>query len=117
MNDGDVAAQALDDLKDVRGEKDGGSAGDHSLEHGLERAGRDGVDAFERLIEEENLGSVNDRGGQRKFLLHAVGVVGDEFLRLVGELHEIEQLGGALSRGDAIEAVHASGEAEKLRAR
>ena len=54
---------------------------------------------------------------ERKLLLHAVRVVGDEFLRLVRELHELEQLGGALGSGYAVEAIHASGETEELRAR
>jgi hypothetical protein len=35
VDDGDVGAEALDDLQHVRGEEDGGAAGDHALQHGL----------------------------------------------------------------------------------
>ena len=54
IDDGDVGAEALDDFEDVRGEEDGGAAGDHALKHGFEGAGGDGVDAFEGLVEEED---------------------------------------------------------------
>src|SRR5439155_19064074 len=90
VDDGDVAAEALDDLQDVGGEEDRGAARDHALEHRLERAGGDRVHSLERLVEEENARAVDDGGGERELLLHAVGVVGDERFRPVGELHEIE---------------------------
>ena len=57
---------------------------------------------------------VNDGGGHGQLFLHAVRVVGDQLLGLVGELHEFEQFGGAFGGGLAVEAVHASGEAEEL---
>ena len=57
----------------------------------------------------------NDGGGESQLLLHAVRVVGYQFFRLVGELHKFEQLSGALGRGCAIKAIHASGEIKKLR--
>jgi hypothetical protein len=50
----------------------------------------------------------------RQLFLHAVGIVGDQFLGLIGELHEVEQLGGALGGGGAVQAIHASGEVEEL---
>ena len=55
VDDGDVGAEAFYDFKHVGGEEDGGSAGDHALEHLLEGAGGDGVYAFKGLVEEENL--------------------------------------------------------------
>ena len=112
VDDGDVGAEALDDLEDVRGEEDGGAAGDHSLQHGFEGAGGDGVDAFEGLVEEEDFGAVDDGGGEGEFFLHAVGVVGDEFFGFAGEAHEVEEFGGAGGGGGGVEAVHASDEAE-----
>ena len=112
MDDGDVAAEALDDFEHVRGEEDGGAALGHALQHGFERAGGDGVDAFEGLVEEEDSGAVDDGGGERELFLHAVGEVGDELFRLVGEVHEVEEFFGAAVGGFAIEAVHAADEAE-----
>ncbi len=114
VDDGHVGAEALDDFEDVRGEEDGGAAGDHALEHGFEGAGGDGVDAFEGLVEKEDLGAVDDGGGEREFFLHAVREVGDELFGVAGEGHEVEQLGGALSRWFRVEAVHAADEVEVL---
>jgi hypothetical protein len=112
VDDGDVGAEALDDLEDVRGEEDGGAASDHALEHGLERARGDGVDAFEGLVEEEDPGAVDDGCGEGELFLHAVGEVGDELAGFGGEAHEVEELGGASGGGGGVEAVHATDEAE-----
>ena len=68
MNDGDVAAEALDDFKDVGGEEDGCAAVDHAREHSLEHAGGDGVDPFEGLVEKEDFGAVDDGGGKGKLV-------------------------------------------------
>ncbi len=57
-------------------------------------------------------GRVDDGRRHRELLLHAVGKVGDEFFRFVGEVHEVEQFFGALVGGVAIETVHATDEAE-----
>ena len=35
-------------------------------------AGRDGINAFKRLVEKENLGAVNHGGGHGQFFLHTV---------------------------------------------
>src|SRR5580704_14025881 len=114
MNDRNVAAQALDDFENMRGEKNRGSAGDHALQHGFQRAGGDRVHAFDGLVEKQDLGSMNHGRCQGELLLHAVGVVGDELFVLVRELHEIEQLGGAPGGGYPVEAIHSSGETEEL---
>jgi hypothetical protein len=112
VDDGDVGAEALDDLEDVGGEKDGRAASDHALKHGLEGAGGDGVYAFKGLVEEEDLGAVDDGGGECELFLHAVGEVGDELFGLGGEAHEFEKLGGAGGGGGGVETVHAADEAK-----
>src|ERR1700722_7256640 len=114
MNDGDGAAQTPNNFEHVRGEKNSGSARDHSLQHVFQSARGDGIDAFEWFVEKQDFGSVDDRCRKRQFFLHSMRVVGDWFFRLIGKLHEVEQLGGSLGRGLAIEAVHASGEAKKF---
>ena len=58
---------------------------------------------------------MDDGGGKGELFLHAVGEIGDEFLWLVGEVHEVEELVGALVGGIAFEAVHASDEAKIFR--
>src|SRR5271168_1453442 len=105
VDDGDVGAEALDDFKDMRGEEDGGASGNHSLQHLLQRTGGDGVDAFEWLVEEENLRVVNDGRGKSELLLHTVGKIGDELFGLSGEVHEFEEFLAALVCGGVIEPV------------
>src|SRR4051812_21220267 len=107
-----MCAETLDDFENVRGEEDGGATGDHALDHGLERAGGNGVDAFEWLVKKKDFWAVDDGGGECKFFLHAMGEVGDEFFSFVGERHELEQLLRACGRSGAVEAVHAADEAE-----
>ena len=114
VDDGDVGTETLDDLEDVRGEEDGSAARDHSLQHRFQSAGGDGVNAFEGLVEEENLGAVDDGGSECEFFLHAVGEVGDEFFGFLGEGHELEQLRSAGGGGGGVEAVHSADEVEVL---
>lgn len=114
IDDGDVGAEALDDLENVGGEKDGCAASDHALKHGFECAGGDGVDAFEGLVEEEDAGTVDDGGGEGELFLHAVGEVGDEFFCFAGKTHELEKFGGAGGGGGGVEAIHTADESEVL---
>ena len=114
VDDGDVGAEALYDFEHVGREEDGGAALDHPVEHVFEDAGGYGVDAFEGLVQEEDFGAVDDGGGERELLLHAVGEVGDHLFAVGGEGHEVEQVAGALGGGDGVETVHAADEGEVL---
>src|ERR1700751_639649 len=116
MDDGEMTAEAFDNFQDMRGKKNRGAARDHALEHRFESAGGDRVHTFEGLIEKKNFRTVDDSGGEGQFLLHAMRVIGNELLGLVGELHEIEEFGGALGGGLTIEAVHAADKIQILRA-
>src|SRR5690348_14633728 len=60
---------------------------------------------------------VDHRGCQRELFLHAMRIVRDEFLRLAIELHEFEELGGALGGSFAVETVHPPGKIQVLGAR
>src|ERR1700691_2624851 len=110
MNDGDVAAQPLHNFKYVRGEKNSSAARDHALQHGFQGSGGDCVHAFEWLVAEKTLGSMNPSRRHRQFFLHPMGIIGDQLLRLIGELHEVEQFGGATGGGLAVKPVHATSE-------
>src|ERR1700733_14260405 len=112
VNDGDVAAEALDDFEHMGGQENCCAVANHSLQHGLESAGGDGVHTFERLVKKKHARTVNDGGGHGQLLLHAVRIIGDERFGTIAELHEIEEFGGALRCGLAIEAVHAADEIE-----
>src|SRR5271170_1575891 len=115
MNDSDVTAQPLHDLQYMRGEKDRSPARDHALQHCLQGSGGNGVHPLEGLVQKQNFRSVNYRSSHCQLLLHAVRIVGDQLLRLIGELHKVEQFGGAFGSGFAVESVHASSEVQKLR--
>src|SRR3984893_14938151 len=107
MDDGDMTAQALYNFEHVLRKKDRSAARDHTLQHRFQSSGSDGIDAFERLIEKKYLRSMNYGRRHRQLLLHAVRIVCDQLLRLIGKLHEVEQFRAALRRGFAVESVHA----------
>ena len=105
-----MRAEPLHNLKHMRGEEDGCAAMNHALQHGFQGAGGDGVDALKRLVEKKDARAVDDGGRKRELFLHAVRKVGDELFAVVGEAHEVEQLGRALPGGGRVEAVHATDE-------
>ena len=111
-----MAAQPFDDFKYMGGEKNRGAPCNHALEHSLQSARGDGIHGFEWLVEEENLRPVDHRCGQRELFLHSVRVVGNEFLRLVRQLHELEQFSCPLRCRLAVKAVHAADEVQIFRA-
>ena len=74
----------------------------HATQKSFEHTRCERVDAFERLIQKQNPRPVNDRGGKRQFLLHAMRVVRDQRFGAVRELHEIQQLVRALLCHSAI---------------
>ena len=73
-----VVAQPLHDLQDVRGQEHGAAAAHELGQEVLDLARRDGIDALERLVEEEQPRCRQQRHGQCQLLAHAVGVVGHQ---------------------------------------
>jgi hypothetical protein len=112
VDDAYVGAEALNDFENVGGEEDSCAAGDHALQHLLEGAGGDGVDALEGLVEKEDLRPVDDGCGEGELFLHAVREVGDELLGFAGKVHEFEELFAALESGGVVQAVHLADEAQ-----
>src|SRR5947209_45601 len=88
---------------------------DESLQEPLQSGGRDGVYAFKRLIQKQNFRAMNHSSSQRGLLLHSVRVIGHQLVRRAGQVHEFQQLGGALDGSGAVQAVHASYKVEELR--
>lgn len=64
----------------MRGEDDGGPGGGVALKDTADGLGGHGVDALERLVEEEDFRVVQQGGGEADLLPHAGGVVDDEFV-------------------------------------
>src|SRR5690348_14089664 len=114
VNDGDVAAKALDDFQNVRSQKNGRAAFRHTAEKRFERARGESVHTFEWFVQEQNAGAVDDGGSERQFLLHAVRIISDEGFWAVGELHEVQQLVGAPLSRRAIQSIHTPDELQIL---
>src|SRR4051812_2686111 len=110
-----MRAEALDDLQDVGSEEDRQPpALDEPGEKRRQRGLRHRVDAFERLVEEEELRAMDERRGEAELLLHPETVVGDELAAILGELHRLEQLVGAAGGLGAAQAEQPPDEGEVL---
>jgi len=76
-NDDDTVADQLDDFEDVRDVEDCLALSCELLQEVFEESGGDYVEAGERLVEDEELGIVQQSGRDENALLHALGVKGD----------------------------------------
>ena len=92
VDDGDAVAQPLHHFEHVRGEEDGGAVAHLFEQDILHQARAHGVDAFERLIHQEQLGPVDQRRGHGDALAHAFGIFGDQLLRGAVEFEQLQQL-------------------------
>ncbi len=72
-DDADAVGHALGDFEDVRGHDDGAAGGDALAQHVLDLARGAGVEAGQRLVEDDELGVVHQRAGERHLLPHALG--------------------------------------------
>ena len=72
-DDADAVGHALGDFENMRGHDDGAAGGDALAQHVLNQAGGAGVEAGERLVEDDQLGIVHQRAGERHLLPHAAG--------------------------------------------
>src|SRR3984957_9295130 len=109
-----MAAQSLHDLEDMGSQKNCDPAFGHASEQRFQRTSCERIHSFEWLVEEEDARSMDHSSGERQFFLHAVRIVRDDGFGAVGELHEFEQLLGALAGGGTVEAIHAADEIEIL---
>ena len=64
-----MGADALDEVHDVAGEDHGATGLDETGEDATDRRGRDRVDGLERLVEHQHPRCVDERRGQRTFLV------------------------------------------------
>ena len=106
MDHADLVAEPLHDFQDVRGEEHGEpAAADEIREQRGERSFGHRVHPFERLVQKEQLRTVDERGRQRQLLAHAEGVVCDQLAGVARQLHRLQQLVGAAGRFRAAQAV------------
>src|SRR5262249_11278270 len=95
VDDADTGAEALDHLHNMGAEEDCGAVVGQIAQDGADHAGANRVYALKRLIEEEHLGAVDERGGQRDLLAHAHGVVHHQLVGVGLQIEDVEQRGGA----------------------
>jgi len=69
------------------------------LQHRLQRAGGNGIDALERLVQKEDLGLWMTAAARASFFCMPWEKVGDQLLLFVGKVHISKQFLGALQRG------------------
>ena len=87
---------------------------DERLQQILDLARGHRVDPFERLVEEQQPRRRQQRGRERQLLPHAVRKVRDE--RRAGRLqiHQLEQIAGAVPRDRGVESVDLGDEGQRF---
>ena len=94
-DDADAVGHALGDFEDMRGHDDGAAGGDALAQHVLDRAGGAGVEAGQRLVEDDQLGIVHQRAGERHLLPHAAGKAFAALMRVRLEAEPADQFARA----------------------
>ena len=94
VQDDDVCAEALDDFKLMRVEEDDLAAAGELLDEAAEDEGGADVEAGKGLVEEDELGVVQQSGGEEDLLAHALGVAGHRDVAVGVEI-AIEEDAGA----------------------
>src|SRR5262249_11322165 len=72
-DDADAVGHALGDLENMRRHDDGSAGGNALAQCVLDLTGGPGVEAGERLVEDDQPRIVHERARERQFLLHAAG--------------------------------------------
>ena len=106
VDDRRAVADLLDLVQQVRGEEDRGAAGAelaHQLAHVLHALR---VEAAGGLVEDHELGRVDERVGDAEALLHAVRVVADLGVGALAQADDVEHLVDARLVDSAVEAAH-----------
>lgn len=100
----------------MTGEDHGRARAGVALQHPADGLRGHRVDALERLVEEEHLGVVQQRGRQSDLLAHPGRVVHDQLVLGPREIQDVEQLGGPLVHLGARQAAQPSRVAEEFTA-
>ncbi len=87
----DLGADAFDLFEDVRREQDRSSGGRHLTEQIHHRQALAWIHAVERLVEEKDLGIVDESSGDLGPLAHALGVGADRPIGGVLEAHSLDR--------------------------
>ena len=114
VDDRDLLADVLDELELMAGEEDGRAARRLAAENLGERLDRDRVEPGERLVEDEQLRLVQQRGGELRALLVAVRELLDLRVRAIREAEPLEPARCGDARRCVVEPVQAAEVGELL---
>ena len=103
VDKGDVVAQLLGRGHVVGGEDDGGALRFKAQDFALEDVGIDGVEAAERLVEDEQLRLVQHGDDELHLLLHAFGELLDRAVPPVTDFQAVEPLVQPFDCGSLVE--------------
>ena len=95
IDDADPLGHAFGDLENVGGHDDGDAAADLFEQHLLDLPGRAGVEAGQRLVEDDELGIVDEGAGEGDLLQHALGEAAAALVGVRGEAEPADEFGGA----------------------
>src|SRR5262249_48913344 len=104
LDDADAIDQPLRHIEDVRGENDGAAGPRSVVQQVLDLARDRGVEAGQRLVEDQQLGIVQERAGERRLLFHAARKA---LAALVAVRPQVEALEQLLARSRDALGVHA----------
>jgi hypothetical protein len=105
-DDHQIVAQAFDEVELVAGEQHGGTVGGGISQHPEHGVDAHGIEAGERLVENEHFGLVDESGGDLCALLVAEGQGIDGVVRPRAEFEPLEQTGRAcrcITSGHAVQ--------------
>ena len=94
-DDADAVGHALGDFEDVRGHDDGVAGRDPLAQHALDLPRRAGVEAGQRLVEDDDARPVHQRARKRHLLPHALGEALAALVRVRREAEPVHQLARA----------------------
>ena len=117
VDDDDASAHALDDVEDVGTEKNRAALARKLLQDLLHYHRGVGIEAVERLIEEDHLRPVNECRCDEHLLSHTLGVLAQPLVLIARKPEQIEQLASSGVPGLSIEVVQACDDLEVLRGR
>ncbi len=113
-DDGDVVAHPLDQVHDVAGDDDGAAGSHVAVQDVADVGGGDRVHGFERLVQHQQPGRVDQRRGEGDLLGHAGGVVHHQRSGVGAQVQGGEQFPDACGHHVLVHAAQQAGVADQL---
>jgi hypothetical protein len=99
LDDGDGVAEAVELAQDVAADHDADALAGDLAQDLAQLAAGERVEAVGGLVEQQQLGAVDQGAGDREALAHALAHLGDAGLGLAAEVEDLQELGDAGAGG------------------